>query len=95
MFRFVKLKFNMRITKPQTLLSNREDEVLQLVMAGLSTKEIAAILYIDVQTVNTHRRRMMKKTHARNLHEVICFCIVNDIILISALKEVYKKRMAC
>ena len=85
----------MRITKTQTLLSNREDEVLQLIMAGLSTKEIAAALFIDVQTVNTHRRRMMKKAHARNIHEVIGYCIVNDIILISELKEVFRKRIAC
>jgi len=85
----------LRITKPHTILSNREDEVLQLIMAGLSTKEIAAALFIDVQTVNTHRRRMMKKVNARNLHEVICYCLVNDIILISELKEAFRKKIAC
>jgi DNA-binding NarL/FixJ family response regulator len=47
-------------------LSARESEVLQLVAAGKSTKQIAAALNISVKTADFHRMRLMKKL---NIHE--------------------------
>jgi two-component system response regulator NreC len=40
-------------------LSKREQEVLQLIAEGKSTKEIAATLYVSVKTVETHRKQIM------------------------------------
>ncbi len=42
-------------------ISNREREVLQLIAEGLSTKQIAAQLYVSVKTIETHRRNIMNK----------------------------------
>lgn len=72
---------------PRTLFTKREKEVLELVTSGLSTKEIASRLSVDVQTINTHRKRMMKKLHVKNIHGVICFGFVNGILDINVIKE--------
>jgi two-component system response regulator NreC len=40
-------------------LSKREQEVLQLIAEGKSTKEIAATLYVSVKTVESHRKQIM------------------------------------
>jgi two-component system response regulator NreC len=40
-------------------LSKREQEVLQLIAEGKSTKEIAATLNVSVKTVETHRKQIM------------------------------------
>jgi two-component system response regulator NreC len=40
-------------------LSKREQEVLQLIAEGKSTKEIAATLCVSVKTVETHRKQIM------------------------------------
>lgn len=45
----------------------RELEVLQLVAAGLTTKEIAAQLGISPRTVDTHRERLLAKFDAHNV----------------------------
>lgn len=48
-------------------LSTREQEILQLVLDGNSSEEIAERLFISVNTVNTHRRNIFKKTGARSV----------------------------
>jgi DNA-binding NarL/FixJ family response regulator len=44
-----------------TLLSNREFEVLGLMVDGRAVKEIAAHLHISEKTVSTYRTRMLEK----------------------------------
>lgn len=48
-------------------LSDREQEVLELVAQGLSSKEIATRLNIAVNTVNTHRKSITKKTGIKSV----------------------------
>lgn len=52
-------------------LTPREAEVMWLVVAGRTNKEIAAALKLSNRTVETHRRRIMEKTGARSLAELI------------------------
>jgi two-component system, NarL family, response regulator NreC len=52
-------------------LSDREQEVLQLVSEGKTTKEIADQLFVSNRTVETHRVNMMKKLNAQNSAELI------------------------
>jgi DNA-binding NarL/FixJ family response regulator len=47
-------------------LTGRELEVLTLIAAGNTTKEIAAALFVSVKTVETHRLHLMEKL---NLHD--------------------------
>ncbi len=48
-------------------LSDREIEVLELVAQGLSSKEISARLNIAVNTVNTHRKSITRKTGIKSV----------------------------
>ncbi len=48
-------------------LSEREMDVLELVAQGLSSKEIAARLNIAVNTVNTHRKSITRKTGIKSV----------------------------
>jgi DNA-binding CsgD family transcriptional regulator len=52
-------------------LTERELEIIGLLMHGYSSKEIAAKLYISKHTVDTHRRHIIRKTGLRNLMEVV------------------------
>jgi two-component system, LuxR family, response regulator FixJ len=53
------------------LLSRREREVLQGLLAGLPNKSIACDLAISPRTVEIHRARVMDKMGARSLSELI------------------------
>ncbi len=51
-------------------LSNRELEVLDLLMNGRSNREIASALGIEPATVKAHLGRMLRKTRSRNRLEM-------------------------
>jgi len=53
------------------LLSPREREVLEGLLAGLPNKSIAHDLVISPRTVEIHRARVMDKMGARSLSELI------------------------
>jgi two-component system response regulator NreC len=52
-------------------LTQREQEILQLVAEGLATKTIAEHLIISPRTVETHRTNIMHKLHAANTAELV------------------------
>ena len=52
-------------------LSERQRQVLDLAVTGLSNKEIGARLGISPKTVEIHRAWMMERMEARNLAELI------------------------
>lgn len=52
-------------------LSTREQEVLALLARGLISKQIADQLFISVNTVNTHRQRIIEKLSVSNTTEAV------------------------
>jgi DNA-binding CsgD family transcriptional regulator len=52
-------------------LTDREKEVLKLIIEGKLSKEIGSILKISKQTVDTHRKNMLRKKNLTNTGELI------------------------
>jgi two-component system response regulator FixJ len=52
-------------------LSDRELEVMKLIVGGVSNGEAAAALGLSVRTVENHRARLMTKMRAANLSELV------------------------
>jgi len=42
-------------------LSSRETEIIQLIAAGMTNKEIAEKLFLSIHTIKTHRKNIIKK----------------------------------
>lgn len=59
-------------------LTAREREVMDLVVAGHPNKVVANRLGIAVRTVEIHRAKVMDKTQARNLSELVRMAILLD-----------------
>lgn len=55
----------------QNRLSSREEEVFRLMACGCLSKEIAGQLCISVNTVNNHRKNILRKLQAGNAIEAI------------------------
>lgn len=54
-------------------LTPREHEVMELVVEGLLNKQVAGALGVSEKTVKIHRARVMEKTEARSLPELVRF----------------------
>ena len=67
---------------PLESLSQREREVLQLVVEGISSIEIAERLSLSPRTVQTYRSRIMKKLDIHNMPTLIRFAIKNGLVTI-------------
>ncbi|MFT4762855.1 MAG: DNA-binding CsgD family transcriptional regulator [Paraglaciecola sp.] len=52
-------------------LSNREKEIMQLIVKGFTSKEIASMLKISKLTVDTHRKHIQQKLQVNNGMELI------------------------
>jgi DNA-binding NarL/FixJ family response regulator len=57
--------------KTVSLLSNRENEILELLSRGMLYKEIAAHLFISQETVRKHVYHIYEKLHVNNRVEAI------------------------
>ena len=62
------------------ILTERETEILKLIAAGFSNKEIGDQLYISHRTVDTHRTNLMKKLDVSNIAGLISYAIKNGIV---------------
>ncbi len=60
---------------PHDELTVREREVLQLVVEGKTSRDIAKILVISTRTVDVHRANMMRKLHLHSQTELIRYAI--------------------
>lgn len=56
---------------PQTVLSEREADILRLSIRGFNMKQIGEQLFIDVNTVKYHRRHLFQKLGVANITEAI------------------------
>jgi DNA-binding CsgD family transcriptional regulator len=61
-------------------LTKREMEILKLICDGLSSKDISEKLFISINTVETHRKRILLKLNVKNSVGVVKYAIENHII---------------
>lgn len=61
--------------KEYGLLSKREMEILHLMREGFSSKEIAAKLFISINTISNHRQNMLAKTNSKNSTELLGYAV--------------------
>jgi two-component system invasion response regulator UvrY len=65
--------------KPHHALSERELEILQLIGAGKSLKEIAAMLSLSVKSVSTYRARVLEKMTMTTNADLIRYVVENNL----------------
>jgi two-component system response regulator FixJ len=62
------------------MLTEREREVLDLVLAGKPSRQVAAELHISVKTVEFHRARIMQKLNVRSAAELFRVCLSGPVL---------------
>ncbi len=62
------------------LLTKREKQVLELIAEGFTNPQIADKLFLDVTTINSHRKNMLTKYNLSNTAVLIKFAITHNLI---------------
>ncbi len=68
-----------RVKSPLASLSQREREILQLVVEGRSSAQIADTLQLSAKTVDTYRSRLMAKLEITNVPSLVKFAIQHGL----------------
>jgi len=66
--------------QPSLQLSDRETEVLRLVAAGFSNKQISEKLFISIHTVISHRKHITSKLGVKSISGLTLYAVINDLI---------------
>ena len=62
------------------ILSNREIEVLSLIVQGMINKEIAEKLNISLTTVITHRKNIMDKLGMKSVSALTIYAVMHGYV---------------
>lgn len=74
-----RVKKDAKKDKEVVQLSEREIEIVKLIVQELSNEEIAEKLFISKRTVETHRKNINQKTNIKTVVGLIKFAIRNDL----------------
>ena len=66
--------------EPDEPLTDREVEVLRLIIKELTNKEIAARLFISDRTVEVHRKNLMRKIKCTNTVGLIKYAFAHNLV---------------
>jgi DNA-binding NarL/FixJ family response regulator len=66
--------------QPHQGLSDREFEVLQLLVAGDNPTAIADRLHLSVKTVSTHKTRILEKLDLKSVADLVRYAIENKLV---------------
>ena len=65
------------------LLTMREKEVLQLLAEGKTNKEVAILLDVSPNTVESHRTNLMQTLNLHNTAEIVLYAVRKGIVQLS------------
>lgn len=65
---------------PESVLSDREMQVMIRIASGLTTREVAEDLHLSPSTIETYRARILEKLNLRNTNEIIRFAIRRRLV---------------
>jgi DNA-binding NarL/FixJ family response regulator len=65
---------------PHEALSDREFEVLKLLVEGLGPTEIGERLHLSVKTVSTHKTRILEKLKLGSTAELVRYALENKLV---------------
>jgi DNA-binding NarL/FixJ family response regulator len=65
--------------RPHQKLSDREFEVLRLLVEGKNPTDIAEQLHLSVKTVSTHKTRMLEKLNLKSTADLVRYALENKL----------------
>lgn len=71
---------NYEYNKGKTLITPREQEILQMISEEMTNEEIAQELGLSKRTIDSHRQKMLVKLGLKNTAGLIKFAMMNKLI---------------
>jgi DNA-binding NarL/FixJ family response regulator len=76
-------KESVEVEKKESLLTEREKDVLLCLVKGMTNKEIAENLFISDKTVKIHVSNIFKKLEVKSRSQVVIYAVQNQLVPLS------------
>jgi DNA-binding NarL/FixJ family response regulator len=63
-----------------TLLSDREEQVFQALIKGITVGDVAKAMHLSVKTISTHKANVLKKMQASSVAELVRYAITHRLM---------------
>ena len=64
----------------ESVITDREQQILKLIVEGFTDQQIATTLFLSDKTVSTHRKNMLAKLHVPNTAALVKFAMENKLV---------------
>jgi DNA-binding NarL/FixJ family response regulator len=71
---------NPEARQPESSLTTRQLEILEMVASGKSYKEVGAALHISENTVKYHMGEILERLHAKNREQVVTYALRTGLV---------------
>lgn len=71
--------FEVEYSRAYDLLTKREKEIFLLMLKGKTSKEISEILFIEIATISTHRKKIKRKLNLKSCLDMYKYAKVLDL----------------
>lgn len=62
------------------LLTDREREIMTLIINEYTTREIATTLFLSTETIKSHRASIMRKLDVKNVAGIVREAIIKNLV---------------
>ncbi|MGA9115815.1 MAG: response regulator transcription factor [Bacteroidota bacterium] len=84
---FLRLASGQPQERVKSALTNRETEILRLIVDGSTNQQIAQKLSISVRTVEFHRGNILEKTGVKDTAGLVKYAIQRKLVVLEALEQ--------
>lgn len=71
---------NLYLKPHKSLFTVREQEIISLLIKGLSSRKLSEVLDISYETVRTHRKHILKKANVKNTSQLTSYVLLNNVV---------------
>jgi len=71
---------NLQLAPHRSKFTNRELDVLKLLIRGFTSRKIAEMLTISYETARTHRKNILNKANTKNTGQLINYVLLNKVV---------------
>jgi len=71
---------HLQLKPHESLFTEREREIVSLLIKGLSSRKISEVLNISYETARTHRKNILQKASVRNTSQLVSYVLLNKVV---------------
>lgn len=71
---------HLQLKPHKSFFTTREQEIISLLIKGLSSRKVSEVLDISYETARTHRKNILQKARVNNTSQLVSYVLLNKVV---------------